>query len=369
MRRIFSPFLFILFFVNGCATYIYVQVHKPASINLVDVNNLAILDFDFIGHWEFEEKKPPEDMVNLFSDLLKLPIKLKSKEYYPSDPRSAFPGSSISMKFITKLVENGHYSVIERDKVSNLLKEQKIHLSGLIEENKSIEIGEMLGVDAIVIGSGNYSVEDRGFWKELKNKDLNGRALKDTTIYVYQIKRIINARLAYRIVSVETGEIIAAKENEAKKIVSHVDRNPNLASAKISSWRPIINSLVDKLVKESIMQIAPHYAVTKKKIKRGRSPAMKEGLQYAKRRLWVDAKESWESVLKNQSSNSKKERIHAMYNIGVYYEIHNDLDNAEKLFDQCYKSSGKTEYLDAIVRVQKRKKELENLKKQLNIDD
>ena len=58
-----------------------------------------------------------------------------------------------------------------------------------------------------------------------------------------------------------------------------------------------------------------------------------------------------------------------MYNIGLYHEIHNDLDKAEEIFDQCYKISGKNEYLDARVRIQRRKKELEDLEKQINTDN
>ena len=378
MRRIVFPFLVLFILMNSCTTYVYVQVLKPAAVTIGDVKNLAVLDFDFVGSWNFEERKPPEKMVKSFSDLLKLsvdlPAFLTSKGNYPRDPRTAFPGSDVSIKFITKLVENGHYSVVERDKISNLIDEQKMHLSGFVKEKKSIEIGEMLGVDAIIIGSGSYSVEDRGFWKELKNKDLDGMRLKvdgskDTLIYVYRIKRMIHAQLAYRIVSVETGEIIAAKENNAKKIVHHQDRNPNLASAKIPSWKPIVNRLTDQLVQKSIKQIAPHHTISKKKIKKGRTPAMKAGLQYAKRTLWDDAKKSWETVLTDNSPKSRKDRLHAMYNIGLYHEIHNDLDKAEEIFDQCYKISGKNEYLDARVRIQRRKKELEDLEKQINTDN
>ena len=91
---------------------------------------------------------------------------------------------------------------------------------------------------------------------------------------------------------------------------------------------------------------------------------MKTGLQYAKRNMWEDAKISWEQVKEDFSPNGIKDRIPAMYNLGVYYEIQDELDKAEEIFDQCFRQSGKNEYLDARQRIQKRKKELKKLKEQ-----
>jgi hypothetical protein len=96
---------------------------------------------------------------------------------------------------------------------------------------------------------------------------------------------------------------------------------------------------------------------------------MKTGLEYAKRNMWNDAKESWESVLKEKSSEAIQDKIHAKYNIGVYYEIHDELDQAEELFNQCYRESGKSTYLDAVQRVQTRKEEILMLKDQQQVED
>ena len=46
---------FLLF--TSCATYIDVNVLKPASANVANIKNIAVLDFDFIGDWSFDEDK------------------------------------------------------------------------------------------------------------------------------------------------------------------------------------------------------------------------------------------------------------------------------------------------------------------------
>ena len=95
---------------------------------------------------------------------------------------------------------------------------------------------------------------------------------------------------------------------------------------------------------------------------------MKNGLEYAKRGLWDDAKASWLLVF-NDSSYELKERTNATYNLGLFYEINNNFQLAENFYNDCYKMSGKSEYLDARVRVKKRKSEVQLLKEQTGFND
>ena len=58
MRKIFFPFLVLLFLINACATYVDVKVLKPATVDIGDLKNLAVSDFEFVGSWTFDEKEP-----------------------------------------------------------------------------------------------------------------------------------------------------------------------------------------------------------------------------------------------------------------------------------------------------------------------
>ena len=80
--------------------------------------------------------------------------------------------------------------------------------------------------------------------------------------------------------------------------------------------------------------------------------------------MWNNAKDSWEQVLKDSSPKGIKDKVPAMYNLGVYYEIQDNLDKAEEIFNQCFKQSGNKVYLNALQRVKKRKKELKKLEEQ-----
>jgi curli biogenesis system outer membrane secretion channel CsgG len=365
MRKIVFLLIALLILINGCASYVDVKVLRPSTINLGNIRNLAVSDFEFVGSWSFDEKEEPETISEIAKEALKRSFDIIEDVIEPPDPYTAFPGQDVSAKFITKIIENGHYSVIERDILYKLLAEQKLSMSGIISEDNTTRLGEMLGVDAFIIGSGNYSVNDDGGWYQ-RTKD-------DKKYVYYRINRKVTVQLTYKIISVETGEIIASKENSAKNYdTSDLTRaifnnqyfdyieavDEKTARSKIPEWQPIVNKLTDKLIKKSIKQIAPYYSKTSREIKTGNSHSMKTGLEYAKRKLWEDAKESWESVLTDNSPNARQDRIHAMYNLGVYNEINSELDIAEEYFEKCFELSGKNEYLDARVRIQKRKKKL-----------
>jgi len=58
-----------------------------------------------------------------------------------------------------ELMKKG-YIVVERARVDQVLREQGLGLTGVIDELTAVEIGKILGVQAIVVGSvGNYKID------------------------------------------------------------------------------------------------------------------------------------------------------------------------------------------------------------------
>jgi curli biogenesis system outer membrane secretion channel CsgG len=62
-------------------------------------------------------------------------------------------GKGISDMLVEKLVNGGQYSVIERNALDKILKEQNFANSDRADANTAAKIGAVLGVDAIIIGS------------------------------------------------------------------------------------------------------------------------------------------------------------------------------------------------------------------------
>jgi curli biogenesis system outer membrane secretion channel CsgG len=354
VRKLLPIFISLLIF-NCCATYVNVNIQKPASISLGNVKNVAVMDIDddeFIGSYSFTEVGDAP-----LGKMLETIIEGKRKPKAP-DLKNVYSGKTISDKLVTKLVENGHYSVADRNKIDEVLEEQKLSHSGIIKEEDAPVIGDLIGVDAFIIGSGKYDIIDKGGWYTYFN---DNKIFKD---FFYRVKREVSLEINLKIISVENGQIIASLEKEKSKNLNAKGDDLETAFANLSKLQSTMDKLISDILNEIIKQIAPYYKKTSKLIKSGNSIGMKTGLKYAKRNMWEDAKISWERVKEDLSPNGIRDRIPAMYNLGVYYEINDELDKAEEHFDNCFKQSGKNEYLDARLRVQKRKKELKKLEGQ-----
>jgi TolB-like protein len=62
-------------------------------------------------------------------------------------------GKSVSEMLITGLIQTNQFQVIERSQLDHVLEEQALGQSGALDEETAADVGNLLGVDAIVIGS------------------------------------------------------------------------------------------------------------------------------------------------------------------------------------------------------------------------
>jgi curli biogenesis system outer membrane secretion channel CsgG len=61
--------------------------------------------------------------------------------------------SGVSDILVNKLVESGRYTVIERSRIDAVIKEQNLGASGRVDASTAAQIGQILGVDVVIVGS------------------------------------------------------------------------------------------------------------------------------------------------------------------------------------------------------------------------
>lgn len=345
-----------LILLNYCGTSTKVKVLKPAELDVGSVKKVAVLDFDFMGSWDFaSENETPTTLKQLGGMLMKNMFDTKK----PPDPYEAYPGRKISDNLVSRLVSNKYYTVIERTELSKVLEEQTLSLSGVIDETQAAEVGKLLGAEGLIMGSGTYSIKDNGSWETYKEKKVEKKR--------YRIYRGVTVQINFKIVNVTTGTIVASRTNSVSngknKKYSSTGKNEREAIKSVPDWRPIVDELVNRVLSMTINQIAPHYVTESRKIEEGESDQMEAAVEYVKRDLWDDAVEIWEMVLQNPSAD-QEDKVAATYNIGLYYELIGQLDLAEEYFDRVFKMSGNDDYLDSKARIDRRRKELKRLQEQ-----
>jgi curli biogenesis system outer membrane secretion channel CsgG len=115
------------------------------------------------------------------------------------------PAKAVSTLLTNQLVKDGTYVMIERSKIDAVLAEQNLAQSGRIEPTTAAQIGRVLGVDAVVIGS----VTQFGLEKKRGGFSFGGLGQSSK-------KQTARVQVAARMVSTTTGEILAIAEGSGE---------------------------------------------------------------------------------------------------------------------------------------------------------
>ncbi len=122
-------------------------------------------------------------------------------------------GKGITDMLVEKLVKDGKYSVIERKALDKILAEQNFSNSDRANPATAQKIGQILGVDAIIMGSITK------FGRDDKSKAIGGAGLSTHGFGIGGIKRNeakAVCAISARMVDTTTGEILAAVTGEGE---------------------------------------------------------------------------------------------------------------------------------------------------------
>ncbi len=118
-------------------------------------------------------------------------------------------GKGISDLLVDRLVQDGVYSVIERNQLDKILAEQNFSNSDRADPNTAAKIARVLGVDAIIIGSITQ------FGRDDKKTDIGGGALGNVTGRfglggVRKTHSTAVVQITARMINTSTAEILAS---------------------------------------------------------------------------------------------------------------------------------------------------------------
>lgn len=152
-------------------------------------------------------------------------------------------GEAAADVFVTNLMETGKFSLIEREKVDLILREQDFGASGAVTPQTAAKIGKMLGVDLILTGSvSQFSVSRTG-------GSIGRIGGSVTTGKVVLQSRMINTT---------TGEIlVAAEEDNKKNLIGAHYKNANFKqNFDYGLANEVMHPAVEKMVAKIVAKAA-----------------------------------------------------------------------------------------------------------------
>ncbi|HEX9935367.1 MAG TPA: DUF6340 family protein [bacterium] len=311
---------------------------KPAAIHLSGVQKLAIADFQGVNH----------------------------------------SGGQVAADVQAMLLETRRFDILEREKLSSVLDEQKLGMAGIVDEATARKVGQLLGVDAMIfgdvsayrvepdergvekvekkVGTGRYEEVDEKNIFTGKTKRVKREIMKTVLVDQYYRIRRGSVSINFRVVDVETGKLLAVhsdtKSYDSGKVVDG-------GNETLRPEGEILTELSNAICRRFVEFIAPHVVNEARFIEPGRG-SIQVGKKYAQSGLWPEALETWkQSVVEFPNDPT------AFYNLGLAYEVQGDLDEAENQYKTAVSLKQKRLYLDAINRVRQARIESERLKEQL----
>ena len=161
-------------------------------------------------------------------------------------------GKAAADLLVTKLVQDGNVSVIERNAIDKLLAEQNLTNSDRTDPVTAAKLGRVLGVDAIILGTiTHYDYAD-------KTTGMGGPRFGGLGGYSTKAKHDINAtvQISTRLVSPDTAEVLSVSQGTGginRKGVK-MGMGENGLNMMGNTNNPIMNECMDK----AIAQLAEH---------------------------------------------------------------------------------------------------------------
>ena len=344
-------------------------VLKPPQKLLPGVKRIAVLDFETQGASESDDDRLDTSTKLAFQILSKMLTEKDEKK----EGATINYGKHFTNYLISKLLESKRgigkiktgflgmgsgkegktlqegtftniYEIVERTELMKILKEQALAQTGAIEESQVVQIGEMLGAQAIIMGSVNYYHSDEKYTETRTIK----KKKKKTTKKVDCQKRQVNISVRARIISAETGQILGSTDSKFKLEKSKCDDSYGSL--------PTISEMMDEGLKKLSTNIANYFTPRYKletyeleKVKEGKYKKKAEKAAKLAENLKIDrAFIIYKSIYEQDAYNPE-----VLYNIGTMHEVVANFQHAEELYNMALQLKDEKKYMKALKRVEK----------------
>jgi curli biogenesis system outer membrane secretion channel CsgG len=280
------------------------------------------------------------------------------------------------------------FTLVARDQLQKVMKEQGIQNSGLIEPAKAKAIGRILGVDAIITGNVSaYRVEEaHGTEQRQQFVPCGGNTQCLQPVSVPCVQRDAYVLFNVNFIDVQTGAIEVSESPQAKLQAAQCQGDapaekrisipgiPEKPMEPLQSAEAMLKKAADQAVEQFVNSITPHLVeqtvVLKDKVDGGGmlssgddgavNAKLKAGVEYAMSGMWPKAMARWEEALKLKQACSA-----CLYNLGYGHEMGGNFPKALELYERA-SSLNSTEplYRDAEGRIEKRMEDKRKLDEQ-----
>jgi curli biogenesis system outer membrane secretion channel CsgG len=165
-------------------------------------------------------------------------------------------GTGLADMLVTDLVKSKQFMVIERQELAKIMEEQGLGMSGAVTPQSAAQVGQLLGVELMVMGSvSEFGEKKSGLGGSVGKLGIGGKFTKR------QARAVVDIRL----VNTSTGEIVLAEKAEGEDGSTGLD---NVRVEDIDFGNPTYwdNTILGKASRKAIDKCVKYISKTMEKI-------------------------------------------------------------------------------------------------------
>lgn len=228
-----------------------------------------------------------------------------------------------------------YFTIVSRNDFDRIIKEQKIQNSGLIDQSTAVEVGNLIGAQAIISGNvGRVASSDTKFYE--KRTRCADKKCKEFVIYkVRCTKRVVSLSADMRIVDVVRGDIIYADTMKKDAVYKHCsDDSRALPSADMAG-----ESLASSIANSFTYKLTPHYkhfeVVLLEEPDLDYTDKQEELLEFSLEYIEQARYDKAQALLLQLVDSTAQQSYVPFYNLGVLKEVEGNYEEAKEYYEMA----------------------------------
>jgi len=241
--------------------------------------------------------------------------------------------SKIESSLAAKKVNNKNYfTMISHSDIDKVFQEQRLQDSGLLDESSSVEVGNLLGAQALISGIVSSAEAVNNYYKVKRTKCIDKKCKETRVYYVNCVERTFNIAAQIKMVDIEKGDIIYSDNIKETSSSSKCNDRSNTLVSKAYGLELLSSKIASKFAKLlTPNQIEINVVLLDEadiKYTDKQEQMLENAIKYIDYKRYEKSKRILSKLL--ESTNDKS--YVAAYNLGVVQEIDGDLTKAKQLY-------------------------------------
>lgn len=291
-------FIVISFLISGCSQKVKIKALNPAEIDRATMTKrIAVVEFQ-------------RDRVGLSS---KIESNL-ARHQIESKP---------------------FFTMVSRSNINQVIREQNLQNSGLVDTQMIVEVGNLIGAQALISGSvAKPTLSDTRFY-ETRAKCADKKCKELRYYKVRCMKRVIGLSADIKMVDVTRGDIIYSDSLSKNATYKHCSDDSRVLPAEGEIAQKLAINIADSFT----YKLTPHYMYFEVELMEkpdfDYTDRQKQLLQSSLKYIKHNRLDKSERLLKELVDSTQQQSYVAFYNLGVVKEAQGDFTQAKEYYERA----------------------------------